>query len=213
MVIVKLGGCNGSGKSSVVNAILAQAVVRRPFLYTPVNQTSVIGRPRIGGYTIDHPAVPPELFSSTYILGKYETACGGMDTISDKEDRLALLRKYSRKGNLVIFEGLITGKTYGAMGAMSEQRHHRNRWLYAFMDTPFDVCVKRVLQRRRAKGNDAPFDPERTMRSTYKGVQAVAVKAKAQGHEVLWLRHTADPNELAATLLAAAREVGERHAV
>jgi hypothetical protein len=35
------------------------------------------------------------------------------------------------------------------------------------MDTPFDVAADRVLQRRLCAGNNASFDPERTMRSTY----------------------------------------------
>src|SRR5690606_36459436 len=90
-----------------------------------------------------------------HVLGRCENACGGMDTISDKYDRFELVRKAvlgdkrHANGLIVFFEGLITGKTYGALGELSEKHDERKagRWLCAFMDTPFDVCAARVLQR------------------------------------------------------------------
>jgi hypothetical protein len=103
------------------------------------------------------------------VLGSYASTCGGMDSISDKEERLAFVKYACKPGRIVVFEGLITGKTYGKLGELSEAHYKRKagRWLYAFMDTPFDVCAARVLQRRAAAGNANPFDPERTMRSTF----------------------------------------------
>jgi len=185
-IIVKLGGCNGSGKSSVAKALLntkSKHVVehkkKRPLVYTAEH----------GG-------------ASWAILGNYENACGGMDTISDKYERLELVRRYANEEDMgvVFFEGLITGKTYGAFGDMSE--NDGNAWLYAFMDTPFDVCVERVMQRRSAAGNMAPFDPERTMRSTFRSVESVARRAQEVGHEVIMLDHTEPAATLAKRLIA-----------
>lgn len=198
MLVIKLGGTNGSGKTSVARALLDK--VGNPLPIGWEGTTSYRG-------VIDH--------KYWMILGKYETACGGMDTISKKEKRLALvleathsLRGYS--SDVVFFEGLITGKTYGAFGVMSEEQKAKGiHWIYAFMDTPFEVCVERVIQRRQtawaAKGKVREqlkdLDATRTMLPTYKSVQAVAKRAAAQGHAVLWLPHAQPPQAIAEHIL------------
>lgn len=192
-VVVKIGGCNGSGKTSLMRGLMTRTTPWVP----------IVERGKVRGYRYVSATTGPDMF----VLGSYENVCGGMDTISDKLDRLALVGKYAKDGNIVFYEGLITGKTYGAMGAMSEQPKHKGKWLYTFLDTPFDVCVERVLARRAAKGNDAPFDPERTMRPTYKGVAAVALRAKAEGHKTCLIRHTHKPEKAAAGLLNVALEM------
>lgn len=195
-IVVKLGGTNGSGKTSVARALLDKMSKRSgpDFKVT----TGVIEGKR------------------WEVIGSYKNICGGMDTISDKEERLTLVRGAAECGmhHVVFFEGLITGKTYGAFGAMSEEPQHKGNWIYAFMDTPFDVCVARVLERRAAKlgqrgyGNPsaAPFNPQRTMLPTYKAVQSTAKRAAAQGHRVLWLPHAKPPSVIADILI---KEVAE----
>lgn len=193
-VVIKVGGCNGSGKTT-----LARAMLKLYPEMVPIRQGAKI-RGYVGG-AVGKP--------NLYVLGSYENVCGGMDTISDKEERLSLVRRYAemRGDQIVFFEGLITGKTYGAFGVMSEEPKHMGKWLYAFMDTPFDVCVERVLQRRAAKGNTAPFDPERTMRPTFKGVAAVARRAAEAGHKVVMVNHKSKPETAARALLARAMEL------
>jgi hypothetical protein len=110
------------------------------------------------------------------------------------------VEEYARGKNIVFFEGLITGKTYGALGALSDKQ--KRHWIYAFMDTPFDVCVARVNQRRCAKGNFAPFDPERTMWPTFKACASVARRAEAAGHPVVWVNHKLSPAKAADKLMA-----------
>lgn len=195
--VIKLGGCNGSGKTSVARALL--------------KQMQVLGTKHRGGKADAFYQGLGDL-SHVYVLGRYENACGGMDTISDKEDRLALVKASCKPRRIVFFEGLITGKTYGAMGALSELHYKRKagRWLYAFMDTPFDVCAARVLQRRQAAGNLAPFDPERTMRSTFNSCEHLLEKLRGervgrtpvpQYHETISLDHGLKPETLAKRLL------------
>lgn len=188
-IVVKLGGTNGSGKTSVARELIK--VMKMNPTIRKVNSSKISGY--VGGKPV------------WAVLGSYENVCGGMDTISDKEERLNLVRASSESGlhKVVFFEGLITGKTYGAFGAMSEEPEHKGRWLYAFMDTPFDVCVERVMARRAARGNAAPFNAERTMRPTFKSVQATALKAQKQGHKVLWLPHNHTPALIAMQLIKA----------
>lgn len=186
--VVKIGGCNGSGKTSIVRGVLSH-----------IGCTPGIGS-KVSGYKFPYDT------ATVAVLGDYspERACGGMDTITDKDQRLGLVKSNARDGQIVFYEGLITGKTYGAMGALSDRQ--KGHWIYAFMDTPFEVCVERVLQRRKAKGNDAPFDPERTMRPTFKSCASVAARAAAEGHRVVMIDHRLKPATAAKKLLTLALE-------
>lgn len=181
-MIVKLGGCNGSGKTTLMRGLMDLWEFKP--LTTKGTKTTAYSA------AVKPTDLMAHLFKQVIVLGSYATVCGGMDTISDKHERLALVEQYTgplHADKLVFYEGLITGKTYGAMGALSEASSVP--WLYTFMDTPFDVCVKRVLARRAAKGNNAPFDPERTMRPTYKSCLTVARRAAAIGHPVSMVDH------------------------
>lgn len=194
-VVVKLGGTNGSGKTSVARALISSMYM------LPAEHRLLSGKKTL-------------VYSGPewVVLGSYKNSCGGMDTISDKFDRQQLVRQEIDAGAPVIFfEGLITGKTYGAFGAMSDEPAQKGKWIYAFMDTPFDVCVRRVMRRRmvaaQAKGIPccASFNAERTMRPTYKSVLATAKRAAAAGHKVVWLCHDLSPSQIADRLV---KEVG-----
>lgn len=170
--VIKLGGCNGSGKTSVARALMK----------------FVSGGAGMTNGWFSGASKDPNFYKTRYsdvdifVLGNYANTCGGMDTISDKEERLNLLRYMCKPNRIIFYEGLITGKTYGAMGDLSEEhvRKKLGRWLYAFMDTPFDTCVERVMQRRYEAGNSNPFDPERTMRPTYNSCDRLAAKLRGE---------------------------------
>lgn len=168
--VVKLGGCNGSGKTTLARAVME--------LCGPMRS----GHIKAGGRKTPNYYVGSYKGVEVVVLGNYETVCGGMDTISDKLDRLALLNKVCKPDRIVFYEGLITGKTYGAMGALSEThvKTGKGKWLYTFMDTPFQTCVDRVLKRRHDAGNGNPFDPERTMRPTYDSCDKLARKLRQE---------------------------------
>lgn len=189
MPVIKLGGCNGSGKTTLARAFLER------FKLQPILTQ---GR-KVQAYGAEHKG------QKYVLLGSYATVCGGMDTISDKLVRLALIDKYAEPDTVLMFEGLITGKTYGAIGAFSEESAQFGSWLYAFMGTPFEVCVERVLQRRQAKGNAAPFDPERTMRPTYGSCEGTARIAAERGHKVYTVDHAQTPETQLNLLLKALR--------
>lgn len=197
-MIVKIGGCNGSGKTTLMRGLMDI------WAFTPVPVDPAKPGGKVAHYeaVIKEPEPMAHLFNRVVVLGDYRNVCGGMDTISDKEVRYAMVESWVKdKKALVFFEGLITGKTYGALGALSEKS--AVPWLYAFMDTPFDVCVERVLARRKAAGNTAPFDPERTMRPTFKSCHSTAARAKALGHFVYMVNHKDNATKAAKGLLKA----------
>lgn len=199
--VIKLGGVNGSGKTSVAREVIKLTHA------TPIDE----GLRKIQFYDGVYEGLP------VAILGSYANACGGMDTIGDKDDRFALVKNMAKPPGIVLFEGLITGKTYGALGALSEQHVNAKagRWLYAFMDTPFSVSAERVVQRRLAAGNTTPFDPERTMWSTYESCRRLEsyLRGEATGrievmqHPVISLNHKRKPATLAKNLLDRALEI------
>lgn len=196
--VVKIGGCNGSGKTSVVRALLESNGNEPQYDLKPNKPSAYIRKLATGQKLV--------------ILGSYENVCGGMDTISDKYDRLNLVRKYARHGNIVVYEGLITGKTYGAMGEMSEEPNQRGRWLYTFMDTPWEVCVARVHARRIAKGNLSPLDPERTLRPTFGSCDRLPGRVAKLGHRVLMLDHRKTAAQLSTILLDQAQALYDERA-
>lgn len=200
-VVVKMGGCNGSGKTSVARALMKHIGIDDTRSFAGAHK-------REAHYVGEYEDV------EVVVLGSYENVCGGMDTISDKEDRLALIKKHCKPGRIIFFEGLITGKTYGAIGQLSEQHVNKKkgRWLYAFPDTPFETCVERVLARRQAAGNDAPFDPERTLRPTFDSCtsllrkirqeQAAKIGKQPMAHPTHVFKHGQKPAAIAKKLLA-----------
>lgn len=215
--VIKLGGCNGSGKTSIAREIikLAGAKPVATLSGAPLKKSEYAYAGFYAGRRI-------------CVLGSYEAVCGGMDTISDKDDRLKLIKHaidncdVGEPGGVVFFEGLITGKTYGAIGALSEEHikrkgKRRGFWLYAFMDTPFDVCVARTEQRRRAAGNLAPLDAARTLEPTFRscqhlaekllGTRAAKVGLQPYPHPVHMVNHKLKPATAAKKLLDAALEM------
>jgi thymidylate kinase len=211
MTVIKLGGCNGSGKTSVARALMKHVggVKEEPYTLASGKQSKIY-RARYSNVSL-------------VILGKYESACGGMDTISDKFDRYDMVEDWATtrpKTHIVFFEGLITGKTYGALGELCEQHAARKPpipWLWAFMDTPFDVCVARVMQRRHERRErdgllhtEDEFDPERTMRSTFNSCMRLADKLRdgtLPPHPVYMINHKQKPETAAKNLLNRALEL------
>ena len=192
-MIIKIGGTNGSGKTTLMREVLSR------WKFTPVPHEE--GREKIREYVATEDVPAP--FTKIVVLGDYRNVCGGMDTVTDKFVVREMVRRYSRaRKTLVFFEGLITGKTYGELGAYSDEKN-AVPWLYAFMDTPFEVCVSRVLARRRERGAEVAFDPERTMRPTYNACASTARRAREAGHAVYMVNHTDTPKKAVNRLLKA----------
>ena len=176
--IVNIRGCNGSGKTTIVRRFLE----RLPHAALGTNKT------KPDGYSVDARAWG--IKQLVYIVGSYENTCGGTDGINTQEEIADRIVKGVRHGHVLV-EGLLMSKiSAGGLVAPVIKEHGG---VFAFLDTPWEECLRRVLQRRQSAGNDKPFDPEKTMRSAYMQCHRSAeLLTEAGGYDVRWLDWT-DP--------------------
>lgn len=139
-MILNLRGTSGSGKTTVARRILSEYDSEPIMGMVPGGK-----KERIVGYQI----------GNLWIPGSYENTCGGVDTYSWKgaadylEEKVRLV---AANGYHVLFEGLV-------------QTAGNKRWtgvandfplVWAFLDTPLEKCIERVLERnggREGKNN------------------------------------------------------------
>lgn len=144
-MIINIRGTHGSGKSTIAKTLITTYKGHSV-------DTDIRGRPK--GYVLAIPDV-----GDLYIVGSYETACGGCDSIQPYADIWPRVVEFAEQGH-VLFEGALVSSSYGEIGRASEQ--YGDQFIFAFMDTPLEVCLQRIVARRQAKGNLKPLDPKNT---------------------------------------------------
>lgn len=174
--IVNIRGCNGSGKTTVVRRFLQRLPV------TPLGGKP--GRPL--GYRVD--ASSWGISTPVYVVGSYENTNGGADGIKTQEEIVDRVQKAHAHGHVLV-EGILMSKS--SEGGVCAPALREMGAIFAFLDTPWETCLERVLARRLAAGNEKPFDPEKTMRSAYQQCHRSAeLLTLAGGYDVRWLDHT-----------------------
>lgn len=173
--IVKIHGASGSGKTTAVR-VLMEAASSMGIIHSTTG--------KVEAYNL----VLPGLDHHVFVIGSYENNCGGVDTIPDYRDVLALLDRYHLLGGHVVFEGLLQSTYYGAMGDHS--RKYGPEYVYAFLDTPKEVCVERVNSRRAANGTKTKFNPDNT-RKKWDTIERLHARVEEMGHNVVTINHKA----------------------
>ncbi len=134
-MIITLKGCSGSGKSTIVRKVMG--------LYDEKLPQFIDGRKRPIGYVCRKKGV-----KDLFVVGHYETACGGCDTISKADYTFELIREKHTQGMNVLFEGLLLTADYNRTAAL----HTDDIDVRAVvMNTPLDVCLASINERRRTK--------------------------------------------------------------
>lgn len=174
--IVNIRGCNGSGKTTIVRRFLDRlprralgSDERRPLGYEVDARGWGIARP-------------------VFVVGSYENTCGGTDGIKTQEEIAERTVKAHAYGHVLV-EGLLMSKSSAGGHVAPILKEHGA--IFAFLNTPWEVCLERVLARRLEAGNTKPFDPDKTMRSAYEQCHRSAeLLTLAGGYDVRWLDHT-----------------------
>jgi len=143
-----------------------------------------MGLGSVYAHTAAYEVTIPEFKKPLYILGLYNSQCGGCDTLTAGQ-QIALIEYYAPRGH-VFYEGLLGSEYYGKLGACSEQ--YGEEHVFAFLDTPIEVCIERVKARRLAKGNTTPLNETNTRDRIYK-IQRLKDKLIKNNRNVVTLEY------------------------
>ena len=134
-MIINVRGTSGSGKTHLVRNLME--------CYDSRIKVYDVGRRQPIGYVCERANGP-----SLSVIGHYEIACGGCDTISTMDQIFELVRESHQEGHDVIFEGLLVNSDRNRTVQMHEDGLPL---LVVTLSTPIELCLESVMARREAK--------------------------------------------------------------
>jgi hypothetical protein len=170
-IVLNLRGTGGSGKSSAVRSLMDCHGIAQELKHARTGKT-----------------IAYRLRSGVVVVGRYQSACGGCDALSTFAEVADYVRHYSESAP-VVFEGFLWSGIFKSSHNLAEGLSGTRRVIFATLDTPLDVCVERVKQRRAAAGNLKPFDP-RNIASKYWSVIKAHIKLERAGWDTRLLPHS-----------------------
>lgn len=167
MKFINIRGCNGSGKTT-----LLRSLARDPGCF--VVEASVP----------DHNPIPITYTPNGWaIIGDYTPASdgcvtAGLDRIKTQAAAKAVIEFAGSNSALdaVLFEGIVVSTIYGPWHEWSRAN---GGMIWAFLDTPLDVCLKRIQERNGGK----PIKEDQVA-AKFKTIARVREKALADGEKV-----------------------------
>jgi hypothetical protein len=174
--IINIRGTSGSGKTMAVRKLMAR------YRSEPFGESD---RKPDGYVLMADPKLDVRL---TYVIGSYENVCGGCDGIHTQEEARQRVRTYVNTGH-VIFEGLLLSTIFDSYRLFDrEMTGLGHKYIWAFLDTPIQLCIDRVKSRRAERSETKPLDESKT-RSKWETMRRIQMKCKAAGLDVRILSH------------------------
>lgn len=180
-MIITIKGTSGSGKTTLAKNLLAS--------FPKVEPHFVEGRKRPVGYYLygSHTLRP------TYLVGHYETPCGGCDTIQKYEVVFELVREAADNGCHVVYEGLLLAADVKWLSSLYADMY---QLFVIVLSTPLQECIDSINARRKARNPDLPPVNPRNTETKYRSVEKAFHKIQEMG-----IPTTLAHREYAATLL------------
>ena len=156
-MIINIRGTSGSGKTTLMRKFFEMCDSKEAIV--------PVGAKKPKGYKCSYRG------KTVFVVGSYENACGGCDTISTQDEIQQLVDDFSFDGN-VIFEGLFISHIYGRYAEMAKA--NPSNFVFFMLETEFDTCIEHIKKRREEAGNfeelkDSVYrNARRTYDSTYR---------------------------------------------
>lgn len=179
MTIINIRGTSGSGKSTLVRRFLDE----HPHVPVIAKLRDDWKKEKIVAYTA-HTSVYQ---LQTYVMGRYETQCGGWDALSYKgshEDLEEMCIQAAEKGH-VIFEGLTVSSSYTRW--LNVSKAYPGQMVFAFMDTPEEVCYERILARNGGREPKRDAKGLADYNRKFRNCVVQSKKLEDMGERVVWL--------------------------
>jgi hypothetical protein len=127
------------------------------------------------------------LKSGVVVIGRYQSACGGCDTIHTLRAITDAVVFHAQTGP-VVFEGFLWSGLFKCGNELALEVAGRNKLIFATLDTSVSTCVSRVIKRREAAGNFKPFNPASVIHK-HRSVIKAHCKLEAAGWDTRLLSH------------------------
>lgn len=214
--LINVRGCNGSGKTTLLRCLARSPECRLVDVYQPLYRVEDIkkgalperlGKPK--GRPIQVTITPDGLaMLGDYTVAASSSTTAGCDRISRQADiKAALLAARELEGvDVVLFEGVVVSTIFGPwwkfsneVGTTSNRDTFGWGFVWAFLDTPLNVCLARVQIRNGGK----PIQ-EDLVSDKHRGIARVRDKAKEAGDEwvsdIHWITALKDIKALIASV-------------
>lgn len=167
-LLLNIRGANGSGKSTIPICMLEDD----PDAFEVT--AGLNGKPHVLA------TVSPKYHTAA--LGKYRTACGGLDTFKDINCiKVAAAYMWMMDYNLIM-EGILASTVYGSYITLFNTLHKilPRRMLVLNLEPPLETCLQRVYERNGGK----PVKEEQ-IRAKYNRVKQLGLKFEEYGFNVI----------------------------
>jgi len=170
-MIVNLRGTSGSGKSTLARQVIEHYGCLPGKIETPDFDVKVVVDPA----------------KQMLVVGSYATECGGCDTVKTQDQIVTAVTLGRTWAKNVLFEGALVSTIAGRYLQLADT--FRGNFTFAILDTPLEVCLARVRERRERRGDTRPLNPFRTTEK-FNATERFARVAREKGYSVVTLDHT-----------------------
>ena len=174
-MIINLRGTSGCGKSTLVRMVMDN--------YQTKTRVMEEKRKQPIGYILSNPKPGSGLSKkhSLAVMGHYETACGGCDTINKTDHIFDLVRKADDENMHVIFEGLLLSGEVHRLQSLHDEG--RPVMVLGMDKVDIDTCLASVNGRRLARVGKEKFTPvkEKNTIAKFRGTQQAMQRLSVAG--------------------------------
>lgn len=181
---INVRGCNGSGKTTVLRNY-AQSIDP-----TTGGEIKTINVEDVG-----HKPIPFTFLSNgvailgDYTLASHKNTTSGCDRVKTQLAVKTALERVPKEVKAVLFEGVIVSTIFQPWSDWSKAN---GGMIWAFLDTPLDLCLQRIQERNGGKEINAALVGDK-----HKGIERLHQKAKDADEVTFTLDHTQSLADLA----------------